>query len=62
MKPHNPPRPLLLVDELPCAGQPAEALVRMWLDLEQLAVADIKRPEPALLPVDRPIKVRYSLD
>lgn len=62
MKPRNPLRPLILVDELPRAGQPAEALVRMWEDLEQPAVVDIKRPEPGLWPVDRPIKVRYSLD
>ena len=62
MKPLSPPRPLILVDEVPRAGQPAEALLRMWLDLEQLAVVDIQRPEPALVPVERPIKVRYSLD
>jgi hypothetical protein len=62
MKPSNRPKPLILVDEPSRTGQPAEALVRMWQQIEQLAHDEIKRTAPAYVPVELPVKVRYGLD
>ena len=62
MKPPSPPRPVILVDELPHIEQPAEVLVRMWQDLERLARDEINRPDGVPVPVEHPARVRYGLD